>query len=428
MKNKYIIFPIIAGIIFVALISTIIIKKINNKNLTPNKPTYPTQIANEFNTKLIKEVAKNKTENYLISPYSIEMALNLLKEGANNNTLTEIENLIGSRNINDLTIKDRIEVANAIFIKEKYKKNILDTYTDTIKTKYNSEILYDEFKTPKVINDWVNKKTNGMINNILNDISQNFFLGVANAIAIDVEWNSPFECIKTSSKEFTKENGTKINVEMMHEKLDDKSYKYLKNNNAKGIIIPYKSYNKNGKEEDSNNNLEFIGILPNTKVSEYITNYFNEEELSNLLKNEKTPSDKLEINLSLPRFKYDYSLDNLKEVLVNIGINDAFDRNNANFSKMATIPENVDNIYVEDAIHKTHIDLNEKGTKAAAVTYFGIETATSARPQEKEIINIEFNKPFIYIIRDKSTNEMLFFGVVYEPNTWQGSTCKEVEK
>ena len=79
-----------------------------------------------------------------------------------------------------------------------------------------------------------------------------------------------------------------------------------------------------------------------------------------------------------------------------------------------------------EAIHKTHIDLNENGTKAAAVTYFGMFKNTSIEPKEKEIINIEFNKPFIYIIRDPKTNEMLFFGVVYEPNKWIDSTCENV--
>ena len=86
----------------------------------------------------------------------------------------------------------------------------------------------------------------------------------------------------------------------------------------------------------------------------------------------------------------------------------------------------IDNLYVGEAIHKTHIDLNEKGTKAAAITYFGMFKNTSIII-EKENIEIEFNRPFIYIIKDSKTNEMLFFGVVYEPNKWNGSTCSNEE-
>ena len=84
------------------------------------------------------------------------------------------------------------------------------------------------------------------------------------------------------------------------------------------------------------------------------------------------------------------------------------------------------NIYVATAIHKTYIDLNEVGTKAAAVTYFGIEKSNAALPEdEKKTINITFDKTFIYMIRDVKTKEMLFFGVVDAPNTWKGTTCSK---
>ena len=82
-----------------------------------------------------------------------------------------------------------------------------------------------------------------------------------------------------------------------------------------------------------------------------------------------------------------------------------------------------ENIYVSDAIHKTYIDLNEKGTKAAAVTYFGMK-ALGAFIDDK-MIDIEFNRPFMYMIRDNKTSEILFLGSVYEPNKWKGTTCKK---
>ena len=82
----------------------------------------------------------------------------------------------------------------------------------------------------------------------------------------------------------------------------------------------------------------------------------------------------------------------------------------------------IPNLYVGEAIHKTHIDLNEKGTKAAAVTYFGMYKATSVMKQP-ERVKVTFDKPFMYMIRDSKTKEILFFGTVYEPNKWNGSTC-----
>ena len=349
----------------------------------------------------------------------------MLRDGAKDNTLKEIENVIGNRNISDVIVKDHIGVANAAFIKNKYKNYLLDEFKNNLESKYHSEILYDDFKTPKVINDWVNDKTNGMIKDILSDIDEYFVLGLANALAIDVEWNSPFDCSKTVKEHFTKIDKKNIYVEMMHKTLEYSGYKYLKNDNATGVIIPYKKYNKNTGEEDYENgsNLEFIGILPNDNIYDYINNV-NEKELNNLLSSSREVSDNFEIELGLPRFKYDYELNNFMEVLKNMGIKDAFDRTKANFTKIMPRNNEIENLYVDEAIHKTHIELNEKGTKAAAVTFFGFSNK-AMMPEEKEKVSITFNKPFIYIIRDSSTNEMLFFGTVYEPNIWNGSTCSE---
>ena len=104
-----------------------------------------------------------------------------------------------------------------------------------------------------------------------------------------------------------------------------------------------------------------------------------------------------------------------------LGIKDVFDKEKSDLTKI--MPRKIEQLYVSEVIHKTHIDLNEKGTKAAAVTYIGVNKATDMR-DEKEQIDIKFNKPFLYIIRDTKTKELLFFGTVYNPNEWKGSTCK----
>ena len=374
------------------------------------------EYTNDFNINLIKTA--NKEENYLISPYSINIALNMLKEGADNNTLNEIEKVLGNKNINNVS-SDNVKVANAMFVKNKYKDNIKNEFYNKIKTNYNGEVLYDEFKTPDVINNWVNKNTNGMIKKILNKIDPDFVLGLANAIAIDVRWQNEFECINTTKEKFTLKDSKKIDVEMMHNTYKYGS-KYIKSDDAEGIIIPYKSSNI----KDENDYLEFIGILPSSDVKTYITD-LTQDKLDKLLNNTKESSNKIEIHLSLPRFKYEYELEDFKQVLINMGIKEAFDFKNADFTKIIDRGSGVENVYVEKAIHKTYIDLNEKGTKAAAVTYFGMDANAAMLEEDKEIINIKFNKPFIYMIRDHKTNEVLFFGVVYEPNEWNGSTCSK---
>ena len=379
--------------------------------------------ANDFNSKMIREVNKTEESNYLISPYSIEIALNMLRDGANGQTKSQIDNLIKERQINDVTIKNKINVANAAFIKNEYKNYVTKSYYQKLHDSYNANILYDEFETPKVMNDWVNKETDKMIDKIVDNLSKNFVIGIANAVAIDVEWRTPFECTGTYEEEFTKIDNNKYGVSMMHntyKKYDE--VKYFKTDKEKGIILPYKSYDKNGKKtSEGGNNLEFVGILSNSNIKDYVSN-INDKVFKRIDNSLKELNENEKINLSLPMFKYDYSISDFIKLLNNLGITTVFDPYNADLSNM--IKKDGENFYVSEAIHKTHIDLNEKGTKAAAVTAFIIEKNSAMPQEESKIIEIKFDKPFAYMIRDSKTKEILFFGVVYEPLKWEGSTCK----
>ena len=399
--------------------------KYDNNNQIEQDPS-EIIIANEnYEIDLIKSVNENSNDNYLISPYSIKIALNILKDGAKENSKKEIENLIGSKYNKIETAKNRVSVANALFIKDKYKNYIENDYYKKVKN-YNSEILYDKYETPDVINNWVNEKTYKMIPKILDRMNEEFVIGIANALAIDVKWLNEFECHSTREDEFIKSDNSKINVEMMHQKYEY-NIEYFINDDMKGVIIPYRTYDKEGNESKEGITLEFIGILPNQSLNDFIKN-LNLEKLKEIdtLKKE-IDSEKEELYLSIPRFKYDYEIDDFINSLKSLGIKDVFDEEKANLTGIINRKNlnklNIDNIYVSTAIHKTHIDFNEKGTKAAAVTYFGIEKSLAALPEEKEKIEIKFNKPFVYMIRDKKTKEMLFFGAVENPNKWNGSTC-----
>jgi len=401
--NKRTIYLLIIIVLLVTIIGIIIFEDISRTNNNSKEDIVITD--NDFTLSFIKNVNKEKLENYLVSPYSVEVALNMLKSGSSGNTLDELNKVLSKRNLK--ISNDNVKIANGIFIKDKYKNDIKDSFTNNLKTNFNAEILYDEFTTPNVINNWVNDKTNGMINKILDDISPDFVLGLANAIAIDAKWESVFECISTTSETFNKVDGKKINVQMMH-KTYQSGIKYL-DGDTKGVVIPYQE------------NLEFIGLLPNNNVQEYISS-LSKEKLDNILNSFKDISSKERVLLSLPRFSYSYDLKDFQDILVSMGIKDAFDSSNANFSNIIS-PE-IEELYVSDAIHKTYIDLNEKGTKAAAVTYFGLDKNSASYTNKYKDIKIEFNRPFIYMIRDTASKEILFFGTVYEPNIWNGSTCE----
>ena len=381
----------------------------------------------DFNLNFVKTVNSSQEGNYLVSPYSVEIALNMLKEGANGESEKQILSVIGERKINDVTIPKRVGVANALFIKDIYKDYVSEEFVNKLKTDYDAEVLYDKFITPNVINNWVKEKTRDMIEKVIDDISPEFVLGIADAIAIDVNWASQFECNKTTGDEFEFDNDSKKKVEMMHKKFEFNA-SYFETENAKGVVLPYATYDEKGEEvygSKDGKRLEFIAILPNGKASDYVEK-LTTEELKAIDENKKNVNSKLNLELALPRFSYSFDLKNFMKVLQTMGIKDVFDPNNADLTGLMT-KENMgkigaDNLYVGTAVHKTYIDLNEKGTRAAAVTYFGIDK-NAAMLDEPEIVKVTFDKPFVYMIRDVATKEVLFFGVVKEPTLWKGSTC-----
>ena len=407
--------------ILAAVLIGIAVIIIGIKGKKTKEPTTPIkeELNNEFNLNIIKLVNGEIEDNYLISPYSIETAFSMLREGANNKSKDEIDSAIKERNINVFDVKERINIANGVFIKEEYKSTVKESFTSSLKNKYKAEILYDEFITPDKLNTWVKEKTFNMIEKVKDSMDPNFVLGLVNTVALDVEWEKTFECDQTTSEKFTLANNKTKNVEMMHNTISDT--KYYKSDNEEGIVLNYVPYNSNGDIDYDGTKLEFIAIKPTKEDLKTYINNFTEESFISLIENPIELKNDEEIKLSLPRFEYDYEYEQIKEDIKKLGIKQVFDIELADLSK---ITDKVD-LYVDEVIHKTHIELNEKGTKAAAVTYVGINTRGMF--VEKKAIDIRFDSPFLYIIRDSKTKEMLFFGTVYNPNEWKGTTCEGEE-
>ena len=395
------------------------------EDTNPDEVVDNTSSGGNFGIEFIKNIDKLNDDNYLVSPYSMEVALDMLRKGANGTSLEELNNVLGNREIEKFSVKDRIGIANSLFIKNDFKEIVNSEFSDYLLNTYGSDIIYDDFATPVAINNWCKEKTWNMIDPLLEEIGNEFVIGIANAVAIDVDWKYNFECNNTNSSEFTKSDGSVINVEMMNNSYYS-DVKYFENDTAKGVVIPYQAYNEEGNEVDDGTKLEFVGILPNNDIKEYISN-FNTDVLNSIDEGEEASNDK-KINVYLPRFSYDYNVNDAIGVLGSMGISSVFSKSDADLTNIISKDEmtkhGIENIYVNKVLHKTHIDLNEKGTKAAAVTYIEVsETLGALDVEENNDIDIEFNKPFIYMIRDSASGEILFFGSVYNPNEWNGSTC-----
>lgn len=423
MKDKKILKIVAITLIIVVVVSIVyylFLRKDTNKEPNDLNPVIGDN--SSFDYKIIHAV--NNKNNYMISPLSIGYALNILELGSDNNTKSEIDNVLNGYFIpNYIISKNRISIANGLFIKDTFKSDINNDYVSLVKDNYDADVIYDAFNSPTVINNWVKEKTFGLITKITDNIDEDFYLGIVNAMAIDVEWISKFECNKTIRSEFTGYDNKVVSVPMMNSKND---ISYIESDNATGIIKDYIPYDKDGNEDLLNSDnehleLEFIGILPKGDINEYINN-FDSNELNKLLNSKKNSDESTDIEVSIPRFSYEYNVDKFIDVLKNLGINDAFNEETADFSKISSDYQ----LYISNALHKSKIEFNENGTKAAAVTALILDYDTSYE-KPKKTINVYFNKPFLYIIKEKNTDNIWFFGTVYEPTIWNESTksCTE---
>lgn len=121
------------------------------------------------------------------SPLSIKYALEMLSSGADKETKYQIDDILGTYTNKQYTSNKNMSFANALFINNSYKDNIKSSYIDTLKNKYNAEVIYDDFKNANTINKWVSDKTYKLINNLYDDVTDNDFI-LANALGIDMEW------------------------------------------------------------------------------------------------------------------------------------------------------------------------------------------------------------------------------------------------
>ena len=356
--------------------------------------------------KLENEDVKN--ENIIYSPLSIKYALKLLVEGADGNTKAEIEKIIENEGLTKYeNIDKKLSLANAVFIRDTYKDRVLDSYVDTVKDKYNSEIKYDSFKNAKNVNKWVEDKTFDIIKDFLEDNqvqNPNLEMILINALAIDMEWKSKFSTENTYSGIFD-EDGENLNAAFMHNsevKTKGISYKLDKDVTVLAMDL----------EENDGVTLEFDAIMPNkVSLDEFISSS-SKESIDNYLSNLKESSDAKDgVNITIPKFDFDYSI-SLKKELIELGMKEAFSLD-ADFSKITEDKS----LYVGDALHKADIEFSEDGVRAAAVTAFMM--LEKAMIMEKtHPVEVIIDKPFMFVIRDKETSEVWFTGSVYKPVLW----------
>lgn len=361
------------------------------------------QASADFAVKLFQKTV-DAEKNSLISPLSVMLALAMTANGADTQTRSEMEALLGGTiplealnqylyaYVKNLPTdeKYKLQIANSIWFREdaemiEVKPEFLQINADY----YNAAAYRSAFdeQTVKDINNWVKEKTDGMIDQIVDQIDLSTMMYLINAIVFDAEWETIYHKNDVYSGNFTTYSGKTNSVEMMR---SDES-KYIRDENATGFVKNY----KNGK-------YSFAALLPNENISigDYIASLSGADLLSMLSRAEPAA-----VAAHLPKFTYDSSLF-LNGALKAMGMPAAFSGDTADFTRLGN--SSAGNLYIGDVLHKTFISVNERGTKAGAVTKVEIK-AESAMPSGYVV---KLDRPFVYAIIDNSTNLPVFLGAV----------------
>ena len=346
----------------------------------------------------------NINNNILLSPISIYNILSLLSNGAKQTTSQElittlqapkktkqknIYKLLSQLNKDNKKISNifnnftSLEIANGIFS----KINLLSSFKEYTE-KYQATI--EKLNSVEQINNWADEKTHGKIKTIINELEPSTVLILINAIYFKNKWLKQFEETDTD-KQYFYGIKNKNYINMMHQ---TDMFLYYEDDEIQIIELPYR--------KDFMKSLIFLP-KNNTNINEYIEK-LNDNKYKNYIKKLKFSK----IKLSLPKFEINFGT-SMKNVLKNLGINSAFESEEANFSGISD-----EKLFVSDVIHKVYLKVSESGTEAAAVTSVQIDNFSL---RDDIVYEMNINRPFIFVIRNNDlpkNHDLIFIGKIQE--------------
>jgi len=366
------------------------------------------KFAFEFYSELLK--TSNKDENIFYSPYSIFSALAITFEGAEGQTAEEMKSTLHLptnvtllrpnfaaiyNSINAKTGNYELRTGNALWIQKDYP--ISEDYKKVVEEYYGGKAANVDFereteKSRETINSFIAEQTNNKIKELIpkEALTSDTRLVITNAIYFKGMWQWQFNKSKTYEEDFKVASNKTVKVQMMHMEPKDEVFNYTELDNLQILELPYK-----------NGSVSMLILLPKTNIEEIEANltYEKLKEYRSMLK-ETELSD-----IYLPRFEFSTKY-NLNQILENLGMKTAFDPLTANFSKLT----NVERLYISLVLHQAYINVSEEGTEAAGAT--AVIISKVSKPSG---IVFKVDHPFIFIIQERSTGNILFMGKVVDP-------------
>ncbi len=347
-------------------------------------------------------------DGLLVSPLSAMVALAMTANGAEGETLREMEKVLGGgmtigklstelfNYTSSLTSTDdaKFNIANALWVTSNPAFSINKNFVKTVEDTFDADIIAADLPNSiGAINDWAKKETFGMIPSILNDgdLDEMTVMVLLNALALDALWakqaDSKYDCFEG---EFRGIDESIQKVTFMHTECEG----YVEGKNAVGVVKSYKG-----------GNYAFLALLPEGNVYEYAAS-LSGKDLLKLYDNRIKAGGNVEVNAKIPHFSFDCKIE-MKDVLKKMGITKAFDSSAADLSGLGV--DSRGNLYVSRVIQKTHIDLDNSGTRAAAVTAVTVETEGAIMNAKYYSVNLD--RPFLYAIIDTENGLPIFIGV-----------------
>ncbi|XP_040287807.1 leukocyte elastase inhibitor-like [Bufo bufo] len=381
---------------------------------------------NTFAVNMYKKLSEHADNNIFFSPMSIASALAMILPGANGNTEFQIANVLNlqkpsgkkgcrsqisdgiqiqnvpqifkefSSSINEASNSYTMTIANRLFSEKSFQ--IIEEYSQLLEKYFQAEVQAVDFlqaaeTSRTLINNWVEKQTDGKIKDILapGSIDSLTKMVLVNAIYFKGNWNTKFPEENTEQKPF-KMSKTKSKLVPMMFQRNKFNISYIEELETKVLELPY-----------VDNKLSMILLLPD----EIKDNSTGLEKLEKELNYEKLKAwtnpdmmDKTEVELELPRILLEENYD-LKSYLTEMGLGDLFNADKADLTGISK----KGNIYISKIVHKAFVKINEEGTEATAATA-AVVTIRSRPVAEK----YQFDHPFVFFIRDNKSGAIIFLG------------------
>ena len=367
-----------------------------------------------FGVRLYQQLAK-KPGNVFMSPVSIAAAFGPVTLGARAETYAAVSRTMGFRPLPDLMVKRvagllgaldsekgeegaKVGIANALWVTERHpaKPDFVAQVQSGFGSAAETLDFNDSPAAAKRINDWAAGETEGKITKLFDDNAFNdaTALVVTNAVHFLGDWTQPFNAIHTKPEPFFLADGTRRMVPMMG---GEKGIKYFADKQMQMIDLPYKG-----------DALSMVVILPTVRdgvaALEAKLNPAALDDWLHKLDTAQDPDFVEGVFVQMPKLQLDND-HNLTDPLKSMGMGIAFDRNRANFRGMSD-----EQLFISDALHKTFLRIDEKGTEAAAATAV-VMSAERSGPE----ITVRADHPFLLLIRDKKSGAILFMGRIVEP-------------